>query len=195
MGADGDLEVVFSEGMCESNIIGSTTGWWVSTDTMKPMSWSVRGLRNPRTVRRLRLRLRHPLKLYKPQVVLFMETKLDSTRMGKVQRKCGFVHGIDVGVRGSKGGLSLAWKEDVKVSLWCFSNSFIDVMIHSSEPECEWCFTSFYGSPFLGNKDALWDELRRLDMDASSSWLVYGTLMKFFTPRRRERVFQERKSE
>lgn len=39
----------------------------------------------------------------KPQVVFFMETKVDKKRMECVRRKLGFVNGIDVDADGSKG--------------------------------------------------------------------------------------------
>lgn len=48
------------------------------------------------------------LKMYNPQVVFFMETKLCKIQMKHVRRSCGFCNGIDVSVDGSKGGLCLA---------------------------------------------------------------------------------------
>lgn len=39
-----------------------------------------------------------------------METKVDSRRMERVRRSCGFTDGFDVEVEGSRGGLSLAWR-------------------------------------------------------------------------------------
>lgn len=37
-----------------------------------------------------------------------METKINSVSMEKIQRVCGFLYGIDVAVKGSRGGLCLA---------------------------------------------------------------------------------------
>lgn len=43
-----------------------------------------------------------------PQIVLFMETKLGNRQMEQVRRKCGFVHGLEVDLEGSRGGLYMA---------------------------------------------------------------------------------------
>ncbi|KAG8475094.1 hypothetical protein CXB51_032030 [Gossypium anomalum] len=50
-----------------------------------------------------------------------------------VRLKCDFENGIDVGAVGSKGGLSLEWKENSLVSLRSFSSFHIDVEIHDNE--------------------------------------------------------------
>ncbi|KAA3482830.1 BEACH domain-containing lvsC [Gossypium australe] len=49
--------------------------------------------------------------------------------MEKVRRRCGFNCGIEVGATGSKGGLCLAWKEDINVELKSYSKKHIDVLI------------------------------------------------------------------
>ncbi|MBA0770874.1 hypothetical protein Gotri_019430 [Gossypium trilobum] len=41
-------------------------------------------------------RFQYVLKLYNPQVVFIMETKLSKIRMKNVRRKCGFLNGIDI---------------------------------------------------------------------------------------------------
>lgn len=50
-------------------------------------------------------------------MVFLMETKLDYKRMEKVRRISGYNCGIEVSSSSSKGGLSLAWREDVDVQL------------------------------------------------------------------------------
>ncbi|KAA3479567.1 reverse transcriptase [Gossypium australe] len=49
------------------------------------------------------------LKLHRPQLVFFMETKLDCIRVEHVRKHCGFQNGLDVSANNSSGGLSLAW--------------------------------------------------------------------------------------
>ncbi|KAA3477472.1 reverse transcriptase [Gossypium australe] len=61
---------------------------------------------SPRIVRRLQ----HMLKFYHPQIVFFMETKLNASRMEKVRRRCGFFNGIDVAAGGSRGGTYFTWE-------------------------------------------------------------------------------------
>ncbi|KAA3474235.1 reverse transcriptase [Gossypium australe] len=58
-----------------------------------------------------------------------METKLDSKRMEKVRRSCGFLNGVEVAAEGSRGGLCLAWKADIDVTLRSFSNWHLDVLV------------------------------------------------------------------
>lgn len=85
---------------------------------MKIISWNVHGLGSPRTFRRIR----HSLKTYDPHIVFFMETKLGRIQMERVRRRCGFVNGIEVDPERTKGGLCLAWRNDVNISLKSFSS-------------------------------------------------------------------------
>ncbi|MBA0746805.1 hypothetical protein Gogos_009288 [Gossypium gossypioides] len=55
-------------------------------------------------------RLQHMLRLYNPQIMLFMETKLDQNRTERVQMKGDFVCGIEVVADGSKR--DLVWVGD-----------------------------------------------------------------------------------
>ncbi|KAA3466302.1 expansin-A1-like [Gossypium australe] len=98
-------------------------------------------------------RLRHLLKQHNPHLVFLIETKLDKKRMERVRRSYGFMNGIEVEVEGSQGGLCLAWKVDIKVTLRSFSKWHIDVIIKEDDVQEEWRFTGFYGSPYLKDKN------------------------------------------
>ncbi|KAA3472611.1 reverse transcriptase [Gossypium australe] len=137
---------------------------------MKIISWNVCGLGNPRAVRRLR----YMLKQHNPNLVFFMETKINDKRMERIRKRSGFVNGIDVGAEGSKGGLCLAWREEVNVSLRTFSKSHIDVLIEDNNIRAEWRFTGFYGSPYATDQHASWPLLRELGQEQSFLWLVSG---------------------
>ncbi|KAA3486777.1 reverse transcriptase [Gossypium australe] len=139
-------------------------------DTIKNISWNVRGLGSSRATRRLR----YFLKQHNPHIVFLMETKIDKQRMEKVRRSCGFLNGIDIEAEGSRGGLCLAWKEDIIVTLRSFSNNHIDAMANEKNTNEEWRFTSFYGSPYVNNKNDFWNLLRKLGKDQSHPWLVSG---------------------
>ncbi|GMI89667.1 hypothetical protein HRI_002636000 [Hibiscus trionum] len=80
---------------------------------MKLISWNVRGLGKPRTVRRLRQKLKEA----DPMVIFLIETKLSRVKMKRVRRKCGYLCGIDVESQGRSGGLSLAWKPNCNIAL------------------------------------------------------------------------------
>lgn len=50
-------------------------------------------------------------------MVFLIETKIDVQRMEIVRRRCGFFNGFEVNADGNKGGLCLAWKSELQVSL------------------------------------------------------------------------------
>lgn len=69
--------------------------------------------------------------------------------MEVVRRHCGFLNGFDVSAKGSKERVSLAWIEDLSISLQCFYSNLIDVFINDSNESNGWRFTGFYGMPFV----------------------------------------------
>lgn len=81
---------------------------------------------------------------------------------------------IDIEAKGSKGGLSLAWKGELTVVLKSFSKWHIDVMIKEKDAQEAWRFTGFYGSPYSNNKRTSWDLLRKLGQDQDLPWIVWG---------------------
>lgn len=96
---------------------------------MKMICWNVRGLRNPRATRRLR----HMLKVYNPQTVFFMETKLNVMRIEKMRRRCGFLSSIDVSTEGTRWGICLAWKRNFMMTLRNISKKQVDVEVQEDE--------------------------------------------------------------
>ncbi|KAK5840246.1 hypothetical protein PVK06_009135 [Gossypium arboreum] len=94
--------------------------------------------------------------------------------MERVRRSCGFTSGIEVEAEGTRGGLCLAWKGDVKVDVKSFSKWHIDVLIQEDDIQEEWRFTGFYGSSYLKNKNTAWDLLKRLGQEHNHPWLVSG---------------------
>ncbi|MBA0753260.1 hypothetical protein Gogos_021039 [Gossypium gossypioides] len=65
----------------------------------------------------------------------------------KVQLKCCFVNGIDVGTHGSKEGLPIGWKGDYVVQLKSFSTNHIDLEVKDGGSMPSWRFTRFYSAP------------------------------------------------
>ncbi|KAA3453752.1 reverse transcriptase [Gossypium australe] len=74
-------------------------------------------------------RLRYLCKQQNPRIVFLMETKLDQKRMERVRRMCGFSSGLEIEAEGSRGGLCLAWKDDIVVTLRSYSKWHIDVLL------------------------------------------------------------------
>lgn len=53
--------------------------------------------------------------------------------MKQIKRKCGFVNGVNVGAKGSRGGLSLGWKDGLSIALKSFLKSHINVKVDEGE--------------------------------------------------------------
>lgn len=94
--------------------------------------------------------------------------------MELVRLKCGFYNGIDIGVVGSKGGLSLGWKGNSLIGLKTYSSYHIDVEVHDNECEVHWRFTGFYGNPDERQKNKSWELMQQLGHDQMLPWLVIG---------------------
>ncbi|KAA3479327.1 Endonuclease/exonuclease/phosphatase [Gossypium australe] len=132
---------------------------FVSTAAKRQVDrWNVRELGSPRAVRRLR----YMLKLQNPQMVFFMETKICRSKMERIRYSCGYINGIEVDPEGTRGGLCLAWKQGVSVTLRQFSERHIDAVIDDDELRGKWRFTGFYGSPYEHDRSNSWAELRSL---------------------------------
>ncbi|KAA3475444.1 reverse transcriptase [Gossypium australe] len=93
----------------------------------------------------------------------------DSKRMEKVRRSCGFLNGVEVTAEGSRGGLCLAWKADIDVTLRSFSNWHLDVLVKEEGNQGEWRFTGLYGSPYLRDQNLVWNLLKRLSREGGIS--------------------------
>ncbi|KAA3466249.1 reverse transcriptase [Gossypium australe] len=150
---------------------------------MKHICWNVRGLGSPRAVRRLR----HLIKQHTPQFVFLMETKLSQQRMSKARRSCDFINGIDIDAEGSRGGLCLAWKPGMDITLKSFSKWHIDVMVKEDSSQAKWRFTGFYGTPYSRDQNQVWDLLKSLSQNGTGPWLVaedFNEIMYSFKKKR-----------
>ncbi|KAA3479820.1 putative Transposon TX1 [Gossypium australe] len=156
---------------------------------MKILSWNVRGLGQPRTVRRLKIKLRH----IRPQILFLMETKVTSKRMETIKRQCGFMNEIDVDAEGTRGGLSVGWREGLNLTLKSFSRSHIDVAEKEQNEMETWRFTGFYGAPMDHDRRESWELLRFLKRGNNKPWLTSEILMKYYFLLKNKREELERK--
>ncbi|KAA3477251.1 Endonuclease/exonuclease/phosphatase [Gossypium australe] len=99
------------------------------------------------------------VKQHNPQLVFLIETKLDKNRMQRVKRRCGFMSGVEVEAGGSRG---------------VFLNGTLMLLLRRIMLRKEWRFTGLYGSPYLKDKNTVWNLLRRLDQEDNYPWLVEG---------------------
>ncbi|KAA3453778.1 reverse transcriptase [Gossypium australe] len=125
--------------------------------------------------------------------------------MERIRYSCGYINGIEVDPEGTRGGLCLAWKHGVSVTLWQFSKRHIDTVIDDDELRGKWRFTGFYRSPYEHDISNSWAELRSLYTGERFPWFVcgdfneimYGFEKKGGVPRdeRRMQVFRKVLSE
>ncbi|KAA3480026.1 reverse transcriptase [Gossypium australe] len=125
---------------------------------MKILSRNVRGLGIPRTVRRLQ----HLMKIHNLQKVFFMETK------------CGYANKIEVDLDGIRGGLCLARRNEVCITLRNYSKTHVDAMVEDNEVRGKWRFIGFYGTPYVQDRDDSWVVLRNLHNGEEIHWFVCG---------------------
>lgn len=103
-----------------------------------------------------------------------METKVNQRRIERIRKSCGFNNGINVSADGSRGGLSLGWKDNVNISLMIFSQYHINININEENQDESWRFTGFYGSPIEQSRKDSWNLLCRLKAESNDPWLVLG---------------------
>ena len=92
---------------------------------MNLLSWNYWGLRNLRTVNALSEVVRKE----EPKIVFLMETKSNWDWMVMVKDKCNFKNGLYMDNIGSKGGLAMLWKEEVKLDIQTFSQPHVDCLV------------------------------------------------------------------
>lgn len=96
---------------------------------MKALCWNCRGMGAPRTVRACQrlIRKKHP------NLVFFMETKLNIKEAERLNNKLGFKYALWVDCCGDgrrrAGGLGLLWDEELVVDLLSYSLNHIDVKV------------------------------------------------------------------
>ncbi|KAA3466527.1 reverse transcriptase [Gossypium australe] len=81
---------------------------------------------------------------------------------------------IRVDPDGSKGGLCLAWRGEISISVQSFSKSHIDALVNAQNNEQRWRFTGFYGSPYAQEREESWNLLKSLRGNVDQSWFVCG---------------------
>ena len=103
-----------------------------------------------------------------------METKLSKEEMTKKKYTLGFTEGLVVGSNGSKGGLALLWRKEVRVDIQTFGPWHIDAEVGGVNGTGTWRFTGFYGQPDTSRREETWRILERLGNSNHLPWLCMG---------------------
>ncbi|KAL4273129.1 hypothetical protein GQ457_13G019270 [Hibiscus cannabinus] len=120
--------------------------------------------RMTQTVRRFRAMMRE----LSPSIVFLIETKLQSQKLERIQRLCGFPSGIDVSAICSSGGISL------------------DVKIDEGDGTDQWRFIGFHSAPKVYNSISSWNLLRSLNDIQDVPWCVMGDFNEILSVSKRQ---------
>ncbi|KAA3464780.1 reverse transcriptase [Gossypium australe] len=117
-------------------------------------------------------------------------------RMESIKRQCGFMNGIEADAIGSKGGLSLGWREGLSLTLKSYSKSHIDVEVEEENEAKSWRFMGFYGAPIAHDIMESWELLKVQQCGNNKPWLVAGDFNEIlFSFKKNRRIRKERQME
>ncbi|XP_025702728.1 uncharacterized protein [Arachis hypogaea] len=102
---------------------------------MKILMWNCRGLGRPLTVHNLKGIIRS----HSPEIVFLCETKNPSRSVEQKLRGCGFKDWSLVNPEGTAGGLVIAWKEGLEVTVINSNHFFIAIIVKDKVTNHDWC--------------------------------------------------------
>jgi len=137
---------------------------------MITLSWNCRGLAQSSTVRSLRAIIRK----HNPDVIFLTETKTASHLASPILNQLGFVNMLQAPPCGSKGGLLLAWKNDINFVSVCVSSNIISVWYYSVDPTVKCLFSFVYGPPYKKTDLEFWMALADFGNTYSVPWICMG---------------------
>jgi len=137
---------------------------------MITLSWNCRGLAQSSTVRSLRAIIRK----HNPDVIFLTETKTTSHLASPILNQLGFVHMLQAPPSGSKGGLPLAWKNDINFVSVCVSSNIISVWYYSVDPTVKCLFSFVYGPPYKKTDLEFWMALADFGNTYYVPWICMG---------------------
>ena len=139
----------------------------------KILSWNVRGLND----RGKRLRVKHMLKIWQPDIICLQETKLEviTRRIVRSVWRCHHVDWMFLGSNGASGGILVMWdkrlveKVEDAVGLYSVSCKFKNIVDHKV-----WMFTGVYGPNVDRERSNMWEELAGVRSWWGVPWCVGG---------------------
>ncbi|XP_026417281.1 uncharacterized protein LOC113312760 [Papaver somniferum] len=117
------------------------------------------------------------LNKHNPEIIFLSETKQQSRNLKKILGNIGVTNFWFVEPKGkakTAGGLVLAWKTILDITIEDFSDHHINATIKPLHGE-PWLFTGYYGSPFTTNgKLHSWNMIENTCATNSLPWLIMG---------------------
>jgi exonuclease III len=137
------------------------------------LTWNVRGLNDPGK----RLRIKHMLKLWKPDIICLQETKLELITNAIVRSlwRCHHVDWMFLGSNGASGGILLMWDkrcvEKLKDAVGIYS---VSCKFKNVADQKVWMYTGVYGPNADRERSLMWDELTGIRNWWGLPWCVGG---------------------
>ncbi|XP_028057277.1 uncharacterized protein LOC114261234 [Camellia sinensis] len=125
--------------------------------------------------------MRELVQIYKPQLVVLMETKVDFKTMGFFFNGMGFTASAHVDPIGRSGGIWMLWNPDI-VNVRVVEASLQQITaIISRQDYPNWLLSTVYVSLNNNLRDNLWDQLEEVAQNMTEPWLVDGDFNDFTT--------------
>jgi exonuclease III len=137
------------------------------------LTWNVRGLNDPGK----RLRIKHMLKIWKPDIICFQETKLELITKAIVRSlwRCHHVDWMFLGSNGASGGILLMWDKRLVEKIEDAVGSFsVSCKFKNVADQNVWMYSGVYGPNVDRERGLLWDELAGIRSWWGVPWVVGG---------------------
>lgn len=137
---------------------------------MKILVWNCRGAGS----KRFHGVIMDLLYLYKPDIVVLLETWVSGEKADKVVRGLGFPSSHRVEPQGYSGGIGVLWKsKDISVDVLQDDSQFVHMKV-VQENNSSWLFTALYAKPMESMKAWLWQQLLQMSHEISVPWMLAG---------------------
>jgi hypothetical protein len=137
------------------------------------LTWNVRGLNDPGK----RLRIKHMLKIWKPDIICLQETKLELITKAIVRSlwRCHHVDWMFLGSNGASGGILLMWDKRLVEKIEDVVGSFlVSCKFKNVADQNVWMYSGVYGPNVDRERGLLWDELAGIRSWWGVPWVVGG---------------------
>jgi hypothetical protein len=136
----------------------------------KIFSWNCRGLSQSSKIRSLRALIRKN----NLDIIFLSETKTASSIASSLMHQLGFNMFVQAPPSNSRGGLLLAWKNDVTLSDFYVSHDMICACCSLDSPTIKWLISFVYGPPYQKFTSEFWTTLADFGDHCDIPWLCIG---------------------
>ncbi|XP_019151953.1 PREDICTED: uncharacterized protein LOC109148673 [Ipomoea nil] len=136
---------------------------------MNLLVWNCQGAAS----RKFRRILGNFTKVYKPEIVCLLETKVSGAQANDICCRLGFDEWLRVEAFGFSGGIWVLWNLTILVDVLITHPQFVVAKVSHSGSPC-WFLSFVYGSPNITLRRELFSELSRCNVNSMGGWLSVG---------------------